>query len=475
MTPLPTFPAAHVLVCGDVMLDRYWSGTAHRISPEAPVPVLGVDHEDLRPGGAANVALGVAALGARCTLLGLTGDDREADAVAALLDAVGVEARLRRVPDWRTTTKLRVTSRAQQLLRLDFEAPLPAGEARALQSALTETVLEALPRADVLLCSDYAKGALGDASRAVDAARRAGVPVVVDPKDPDFERWRGATVLKPNLAEFVAATGGVAPADLDELHARGRALRERLAVDALLVTRGGEGMSLLTAGTALDLPTRNRDVFDVTGAGDTVAAVLAASLAAGATITDAVRLANVAAGIAVGHAGTVAVSAASLRSAVEAVSASVLSRDALLEAVAVARGAGERIVFTNGCFDLLHAGHVAYLEEARALGDRLVGAINGDASVRRLKGADRPFNDAADRARVLAALRAVDWVTVFDEDTPEALLEVVVPDVLVKGGDYAPQDVVGAAIVRARGGQVAVLGLQPGRSTTGIAERVRRG
>lgn len=472
---LPTFSAARVLVCGDVMLDRYWSGNARRISPEAPVPVLGVDDEDLRPGGAGNVAVGVAALGTRCTLLGLTGDDAEADALAELLDAEGVDARLRRVPAWRTTTKLRVTSRAQQLLRLDFEAPLPVAEASAAQRALSEAALEALSVADVLVLSDYGKGALRDPSGVVAAARGAGVPVVVDPKDPDFERWRGATLLKPNLAEFVAATGGIAPADQEELHAGGRALRERLAVDALLVTRGAEGMTLLTAEATLDLPARSRDVFDVTGAGDTVAAVLAASLAAGVTIADAVRLANAAAGIAVGRAGTAAVSAQALRKAVEAPAASVLSRDALLEAVAAARAAGERIVFTNGCFDLLHAGHVAYLEEARTLGDRLVVAINDDASVRRLKGADRPFNDAADRARVLAALRAVDWVTVFDEGTPEALLEAVVPDVLVKGGDYAPEDVVGADLVRARGGHVAVLGLQPGRSTTGIAERVRRG
>lgn len=470
---LPSFHAARVLVCGDVMLDRYWSGSTRRISPEAPVPVLDVDGEDLRPGGAANVALGVTALGAQCALLGLTGDDGEADAVSRLLSAAGVEVGLRRVPAWRTTTKLRVTSRAQQLMRLDFEAPLPADQASELRSALAGDLVAGLAGADVLLCSDYAKGVLEAPGPMVAAARQAGVPVVVDPKDPDFSRWQGATVLKPNLAEFVAATGGLALADQAELHERGRALRERLGVEALLVTRGEGGMTLLTDGEALDLPARARDVFDVTGAGDTVAAVLAAALAAGTTIADAVRLANAAAGIAVAHAGTVAVSAAQLRTAVEAAPASVLSREALLAAVAEARSAGERIVFTNGCFDLLHAGHVAYLEEARALGDRLVVAVNDDASVRRLKGSGRPFNDAARRARVLAGLRAVDWVTVFPEDTPEALLEAVAPDLLVKGGDYAPGEVVGADLVRSLGGRVAVLGLQPGLSTTGLADRLR--
>ena len=454
------------------MLDRDWSGATSRVSPEAPVPVVGVRSTADRPGGAANVALGVTALGAHCTLVGLRGDDAEGESLEAALRTAGVDCRLITVPGWRTTTKLRVTSRAQQLVRLDFEGPLPADAVASARAAIAERVRDALRDADVLICSDYDKGALDGAEPLLAAAVAAKVPVVVDPKAPDVRRWEGAAVLKPNLAEFLAATGGGAFVDDADLERRGRQLLADTGIGALLVTRGAEGMTLLADDVALHLPAVGREVFDVTGAGDTVAAVLATALAAGSSLREATRLANRAAGLAVARPGAVAVGAGDLEPA-PARTGVLADRPALLEAVAAARARGETIVFTNGCFDVLHSGHVAYLEEARALGDRLVVAVNDDASVARLKGEGRPVNALGDRVRVLAGLRAVDWVTTFGEDTPEALLEAVAPDVLAKGGDYAPDEVVGAGLVRARGGRVAVLGLQPGRSTTAILERLR--
>ena len=449
------------------MLDRYFSGAAERISPEAPVPVVRVDAEVLRPGGAANVAAGIVALGARCTLIGVVGDDADGGQLERLLREAGVECRLQRDPQRRTVTKLRVTSRGQQLLRLDFEddqITMPATDPR-------QALVDVLDDSDVLVLSDYAKGALVDPASLIAEARARNVPVVVDPKQGPFSRFRGAQVLKPNLQEFVAASGGGMVADDADLAARAHALREASGVEALLLTRGAAGMSLFIDSGRQDLAAEAREVFDVTGAGDTVAAVLAAALAGGASLESAVELANRAAGIAVARTGTRPVSRSEISFSGSA--DAVIARDVLLARVAEARANGERIVFTNGCFDLLHAGHVAYLQEAAALGDRLIVAINDDASVRRLKGEGRPFVSAVDRARVLAGLRGVDWVTVFGDDTPEALIEHVAPDVLVKGGDYRIDAVVGGEVVLRQGGEVRVLGLQPGRSTTALAARVR--
>ena len=472
---LPAFDAARVLVCGDVMLDRYWSGTAQRISPEAPVPVVRVRDEEYRPGGAANVALNVAALGAQCTLVGLVGDDAGADALEARLQAAGVDCALVRVPGWPTITKLRVTSRRQQLIRLDFEEPLTAADAKRCADALLDAVTRHAVEHAVVLFSDYVKGALATAPALVAAARAAGARVIVDPKVLPYGQWRGADLLKPNRMEFELSVGEAV--DEADFLRRADQLRRDCGVGALLVTRGEVGMTLVEQdGAPLHLPARALDVFDVTGAGDTVIATLGAVLAAGDALATAARLANVAAGIAVGHAGTVAVSAPELRAALADEPASdrgVLGRDQLAAAVASARRRGERIVFTNGCFDIVHAGHVGYLEQARELGDRLVVAINADDSVRRLKGTGRPVNRAEHRARVLAGLSAVDWVTVFEEDTPEALLELLAPDVLVKGGDYSIEQVVGGELVRARGGEVRVLDFHDSLSTTGIVERLR--
>ena len=467
---MPRFDQAPVLVVGDVMLDRYWHGGTTRISPEAPVPVVRVEQMEDRPGGAANVALNLAALGAPVWLVGVTGEDEAADCLARSLQAAGVQACLQRLSGQPTIVKLRIISRHQQLLRMDFEQPFATDT-----PALAGQVDALLDQVRVLVLSDYGKGALQDPARLIAAARQRGIPVLVDPKGRAFSMYRGATLITPNLAEFEAVVGGCA--DEAELVRRGQQLMAALALEALLITRGEHGMTLLRPGCPeLHLPARAREVFDVTGAGDTVISTLAAALAAGECLPQAVALANLAAGIVVGKLGTATVSAPELRRALQqeqGTGRGVMGLEQLLTVVEDARSHGEKIVFTNGCFDILHAGHVTYLEQARALGNRLVVGVNGDASVSRLKGPGRPVNSVERRMAVLAALEAVDWVVCFDEDTPESLLRQIRPDVLVKGGDYALDQVVGAALVEGYGGQVQVLGLVENSSTTAIVNRIR--
>lgn len=467
---MPRFDLAPVLVVGDVMLDRYWHGGTSRISPEAPVPVVKVNQIEDRPGGAANVALNIAALGAPASLVGVTGADEAADSLCASLAAAGVKVRFQRIANQPTIVKLRVMSRHQQLLRMDFEEPF-ATDAQALAMDV-ESLLAGVK---VLVLSDYGKGALQNHQVLIEAARRHGIPVLADPKGKDFAIYRGASLITPNLSEFETVVGLCR--DEAELVAKGAQLMQELELGALLVTRGEHGMTLLRPGhPALHLPARAREVFDVTGAGDTVISTLAASLAAGEELPQAVALANLAAGIVVGKLGTAAISAPELRRAVQREQGSergVLSPEQLLSTIEDARAHGERIVFTNGCFDILHAGHVTYLEQARAQGDRLVVAINDDASVSRLKGPGRPINSVDRRMAVLAGLGAVDWVVSFAEPTPERLIELVKPDVLVKGGDYGIDQVVGAELVKAYGGTVKVLGLVENSSTTAIVEKIR--
>ena len=469
---MPRFDQARVLVLGDIMLDRYWHGGTSRISPEAPVPVVRVEQIKDRPGGAGNVALNIAALGSGSTLLGYTGDDEMADALQDMLQGAGVECAFQRLPGQPTITKLRVISRHQQLLRLDFE-----------QDGLTESGAGLadgfgahLGDCGAVVLSGYAKGALADPGELIRQARAAGVPVLVDPKGSDFSRYRGATLMTPNLQEFETIVG--ACTSEQQLVERGETLMRDLGLEALLVTRGEHGMTLLRPGTEeLHLPARAREVFDVTGAGDTVIAVLAASLAGGASLEQAVGLANIAASIVVGKLGTAAVSAPELRRAIQSEQGSergVVSREQLAIAVADARSHGERVVFTNGCFDIIHAGHVTYLEQARQQGDRLVVAVNDDDSVRRLKGSGRPINPVDRRMAVLSGLEAVDWVVSFHEDTPIPLLETLKPDVLVKGGDYGDKTgVVGWEVVEGYGSEVRVLSLVENVSTTDILRRMQ--
>lgn len=471
MKPLiPRFEGCRLLIVGDVMLDRYWHGPTARISPEAPVPVVKVEEVEERPGGAANVAVNIAALGGQARVLGLAGADEAAGVLETKLRRLGVACDLVCLPGQATITKLRVLSRNQQLLRLDFEDGFPGFEPTELYERFTGH----LPAADVVVLSDYRKGVLREVERYIRAARVAGRPILVDPKGRDFGRYRGATLLTPNLAEFEAVAGVCR--DEADLLGKGETLRRDLELEALLITRGEQGMTLLRQeAEPLQLAARAREVYDVTGAGDTVIATLAAGLAAGLELSGATLLANLAAGIVVGKLGTASVTVSELRRAMyehDEPPRGVLDEAQLLQAVADAKLHGEAIVMTNGCFDILHAGHVTYLEQAKRLGSRLIVAVNDDASVRRLKGADRPVNPLWQRMRVLAGLSVVDWVVPFYEDTPERLICAIKPDYLVKGGDNDPAKIPGNRCVWDAGGQVVVMDYIEGCSTTSTIARI---
>lgn len=468
---IPSFNTARVLVAGDVMLDRYWHGDTSRISPEAPVPVVRVQEAEERAGGAGNVAINIAALEADARVIGLTGDDEAADALARRLQEAGVASSFERLAGIPTITKLRVLSRHQQLIRLDFEDGFPAHES----SGLLRRFEAQLPEVEVVVLSDYGKGTLDNVEQLIAAARAAGKAVLVDPKGADFQRYRGATLITPNLPEFEAVVGRCH--DDSELVTKGEQLREALQLEALLITRSEKGMTLLQRGEQpLHLPTHAREVFDVTGAGDTVVAVLAAALAAGQSLAEATALANLAAGVVVGKLGTASATVPELRRAMReqnAIEQGVMDEEPLLALVQEARAHGEKVVMTNGCFDILHAGHVTYLQQARKLGDRLIVAVNDDASVKRLKGEERPVNTMERRMQVLAGLECVDWVVPFYEDTPTRLICSILPDILVKGGDNDPDNIPGGDCVRESGGQVLVMGYVDNCSTTGLISAIR--
>ncbi len=474
-TPLrvPDFAGKTVLVAGDVMLDRYWLGPTERVSPEAPVPVVQVGASEERPGGAGNVAVNLAALGMNVRLLGVSGNDEAGARLKVLLGEAGIDARLLVSDSAPTITKLRVMSRSQQLLRLDFESPYPSADT----VPLLQNFAQALAGCDLVVLSDYAKGTLTDPQALIRAAAAANIPVLVDPKGRDFGRYAGASVLTPNRGEFEAVAGECD--DETSLVTRAENMRAQLGLDALLLTLGERGMLLLRGtGEPLWLAAEAREVFDVTGAGDTVIAVMAAGLAAGLDHDAAAELANTAAGLVVAKRGTASVSESELRLAAHRrglPASGMVTEEQLQKLVTEARQAGQRVVMTNGCFDILHAGHVAYLAEARALGDRLVIAVNDDASVRRLKGAPRPVNALADRMAVLAGLAAVDWVVPFADDTPAELICKVLPDILVKGGDYRPEEIAGADCVIENGGEVKILPLRAGRSTSRIIDALKTG
>ncbi len=452
------------------MLDQYLFGSTGRISPEAPVPVVHIGETDDRPGGAANVAVNLASLGTATTLMGVVGTDAPADILERVLSDRGIGCDFHRVSDRPTITKTRVQSRGQQLIRLDQEnaAPLTDGK-------LADDLKNRIAGAGAVILSDYGKGALTDVSAMVAHCRDAGVPVLVDPKGTDFEKYRGASLITPNQSEF-EAVAGVSDTD-EELVRRGLAMLDALELDALLITRSEKGMLLLESGAEpVFLSTQAREVYDVTGAGDTVIATLAAGIAAGEPLAEAAALANLAAGLVVRKIGVATVTPTELRVALHQRGQGgrgLVAEDELRSMVEESHGRGERIVMTNGCFDILHVGHVAYLEEAKSLGDRLIVAVNDDDSVRRLKGEDRPINALEDRMLVLAGLAAVDWVVPFSEDTPERLIASVLPDVLVKGGDYKPDEIAGGKEVLENGGEVRVLAFRDGHSTTRLIDRMR--
>ncbi|GHY66795.1 sugar kinase, pfkB family [Vibrio cholerae] len=470
---LPDYSKAGVLIVGDVMLDRYWYGPTGRISPEAPVPVVKVEQSEERPGGAANVAMNIASLGGHAHIIGLTGQDEPANVLANKLTSLKVHCDFVALPDYPTITKLRVLSRGQQLIRLDFEDKFENTDAQLILSRMES----ALPKVRAVILSDYAKGALEHVQQFIQKAKAAGVPVFIDPKGSDFERYRGASLLTPNMSEFEAVVGKVKSEQ--ELVEKGFALIEKFDLGALLVTRSEHGMTLLRRGLEpFHLPTQAKEVYDVTGAGDTVISVLAASVAAGKPLDEACALANAAAGVVVGKLGTSTVSTIELAEAVHGsrdTDFGVIGEDALIEAVKKAQARGEKVVMTNGCFDILHAGHVSYLNHAAELGDRLIVAVNTDESVKRLKGPGRPVNSTDRRMAVLAGLGAVDWVVPFGEDTPQRLIAAVLPDLLVKGGDYKPEEIAGGQEVIAAGGEVKVLNFEEGCSTTEIIEAIKGG
>lgn len=469
---MPPFQNAKLLVVGDVMLDRYWHGDASRISPEAPVPVVKVQNREDRPGGAGNVALNVAALGSAATLVGIIGTDETGAELQSRLEGAGVYCEFLTSELKPTITKLRVISQHQQLIRLDFEEKFEPVDVQDLVAKVASLI----DQSQVMVLSDYAKGALHNIPALIDLARKRGMPIVADPKGSDFSKYQGATLITPNLSEFEAVVGHCAHEE--ELVNKGLNLVRDLGLEAMLITRGEHGMTLIRPGSPeLHLPARAQEVFDVTGAGDTVISVLASALAAGDNLADATALANLAAGLVVGKLGTAAISGPELRRAVLAEQGSgrgVMTSEQLEIAVHDAKEHGEKIVFTNGCFDIIHAGHVGYLSEARKLGDRLIVAINDDESVKRLKGPGRPINPVDRRAAVLAGLEAVDWVVSYSQDTPEKLLEVLQPDILVKGGDYTIDQVVGGNYVESYGGEVKALEFLDNCSTSAIVEKMEK-
>lgn len=460
------------------MLDKYWHGSAKRISPEAPVPIVPVDLQESRGGGAANVALNISALSANQVFLqGIVGKDKEAQILQEKLETKGVKTAFCYDEKSPTITKLRIMSHNQQLLRLDFEEKFCNFD----QKEFLQTYKNILQQVDLVIISDYAKGSLVQVADFIQLAKQANKMVLVDPKGEDWQKYANANILTPNMREFELIVGEVkSEADLE---AKARKLCADLNLDSLLITRSEKGMSLVSAIQVLHLGTKSREVFDVTGAGDTVIAVLGLALASGHKIKEAITLANLAASIVVAKPGTATLSVAELYTALHKEKYNeygVIDLQNLLNRLESTRlknseletSKKEKIVFTNGCFDILHAGHVAYLEEAKALGDRLIVAVNSDASVSRLKGEDRPINSLEKRMKVLAGLESVDWVISFDEDTPKEVIEKILPDILVKGGDYKTEQLAGAQEVLAAGGEVKILQFMDGVSTTNIINRI---
>jgi D-beta-D-heptose 7-phosphate kinase/D-beta-D-heptose 1-phosphate adenosyltransferase len=472
-----------IFVLGDVMLDRFVYGQVERVSPEAPIPVLRFQSERAMLGGAGNVARNIVALGGRAVLAGALGVDADGDLIAGPLSAADrIEGRFVRIADHPTTVKTRYVCGGQQIMRLDVERPLRL-DAQAVE-ALCAHFAAAVDSTAAVVLSDYAKGVLAPTviRRVVDLARARGVPVVVDPKSRDVRRYAGATVLTPNAAE-AALISGLDCAEDAKAEAAAKIVRDLAEVDAVVLTRGARGMTIWdpaeASGAAAHVATVASEVFDVSGAGDTVAAALALALASGASVTMAARIANAAAGVAVGKRGTATVQARELAKALGGAGAGddpkIVGAEAAAAIVADWKSQGFKVGFTNGCFDLLHPGHVGLLRRARAACDRLVVALNADASVRRLKGENRPVQNERARSVVMAAIDSVDLVTLFDEDTPMRLIELLRPDYLIKGADYTEATVVGADFVTAYGGKVVLVPLEAGHSTTSILSRANAG
>ena len=468
--------AVSVSVVGDVMLDEYVNGSVERISPEAPVPVVRATGSECRLGGAANVARQIAALGAKVALAGVVGDDADGATARRLCNESGIDTRaVVSIKGRPTTRKLRVVCQSQQLLRIDWEDQSPLSEA---DSRVLVDLANSIPQTDALILSDYAKGVICPTvlTGLLQDRRPRSRMIVVDPKHRDFTRYRGAAIVTPNLRELSEAAGRrLDGADLEDVCEAARFQVQQGCFESVVVTLGDRGMLIVSReGPPQLIPALKRSVYDVTGAGDTAVAVMTTCLAAGSSLAEAAGIANTAAGIAVGEIGAAAVPASKLAAALtNSPLSKLLTRTDLAAQVARWRASGRRIVFTNGCFDLLHPGHLSLLHFAKSLGDLLVLAINSDAAVRRLKGPHRPVIPERDRAAMLGALECVDAVTIFDEDTPIECVRSVMPDILVKGQDYRHQEVVGRNLVEAAGGRVILAPLLPDYSTTSLLARAR--
>ena len=467
---LKTIKSAKVFVVGDIILDQYIYGETNRISPEAPVPIVKVNNSEERPGGAANVAVNVASLGINTQLLGITGNDEASERLESILVQKNVKCHFIQQDNCPTITKRRVLSQHQQLIRLDYESDKKTENS----TELVKKYIKLLNSVDIIILSDYAKGGLIEVEALIKYANDKNIPVLVDPKSKDFDCYKNATILTPNEKEFEEVVG-ICETD-NVLTEKGEALLKNLNLEALLITRGKKGMTLIQKNkSAIHLNAMTHEVFDVTGAGDTVIAVLAAAIASNQSVEVATMLANTAASLVVKKLGTATVTIDEINKNLydEATSLSIPNKKYALELINEAKKSGKKIIMTNGCFDIIHTGHVRYLSKAKSLGDYLVIAVNDDESVKRLKGNGRPINTLEDRMLVLNSLASVNLVIPFNQDTPEEIISSVNPDVLVKGGDYKEENIAGAESVRKSGGEVVIVPFDEGYSTSLILKKLK--
>ena len=462
---------ANILVVGDVMLDKYIYGDTSRISPEAPVPVFSLESEDIRLGGAANVALNLSNIGCNVSLMGFIGFDTESSKILKILELEKIDNRLIRLENFSTILKTRLVSKSQQLLRIDKEKKVTNSESEPLLYEFKKIY----KNYDLILFSDYDKGALQSIQELILLCKDSNIKVIVDPKQKDFKKYSGADLITPNLREFEMMVGHCA--NEEELRLNSEKLIKDLSLNALLVTRGENGVSLLkNNGEYFSYKALALDVFDVTGAGDTLIAFTSACLAVGLSFKDSIYLANIAAGKAVNKFGTATVSVEEIKEFLQNENydnCPIVSLSQLKIIIKKEKNAGNKIVMTNGCFDILHSGHTYYLKEAKKLGDKLIVAINSDNSVKKLKGNNRPVNNLIDRSKVISSLKCVDWVIYFDELTPESLIKELSPDILVKGGDYELSEIVGSDHVLKNGGEVKTITFKEGFSSSKIIKKIK--
>tara|TARA_B100000242_G_C43034428_1_gene482178 strand:- start:227 stop:1687 length:1461 start_codon:yes stop_codon:yes gene_type:complete len=459
-----------ILVLGDIILDSYCFGDARRLSPEAPVPILNFKHDENKLGGAANVAMNITSLGANCSLVGTIGLDREGEAIKDLCKKYNIETYLNEKKELRTINKTRIVSRNQQLLRMDFENY----EDNKLRTLDFKIYYELIESHDLIIFSDYLKGTLPNCNEFIKIAKNLNKKILIDPNGINFEKYRGATLITPNYVEFENAVGKCFTEE--EVLFKGSKLVENLNLGALLITRSQDGMTLIQKDKKpIHFGAKAKEVFDVTGAGDTVIATIGIMFSLGNSLKNSIEIANEAAGIVITKLGTTSLNSQEFLSIYPKVSKPNIecNLDELKNYISILKNKNKRIIMTNGCFDILHKGHISYLEQAKRLGDVLIIAINDDDSIKRLKGNFRPINNLKSRMQVLSGLRCVDFVISFNDDTPIKIYEELLPDVIVKGGDYHENDVIGGDLIKKNGGDVRIIELVKDISTTKIIEKIK--